>query len=140
MRSAHMFVRELRTYLQLLWRYFTLNCTRYRPYFKNILSQYCIRLSMNPYSYICLRVFILCGCRQPLNLKLTELITWFVFYMVRLSTYNTYNKHPLPLFGFEPTISVDKRPQTYVLDHPLTMDSLILNWTQPDLRLFVVSR
>ena len=42
--------------------------------------------------------------------------------------------------GFEPTTSVDKWSQAYVLDHQLTMDSLILNRIQPHLRLCYISK
>ena len=43
-------------------------------------------------------------------------------------------------FGFEPTISVGKWSQIYVLDHPLNMDSLFMTRIQPDPTLFDISR
>jgi hypothetical protein len=38
-----------------------------------------------------------------------------------LTTYNDHNRHTsIPPVGFEPTISADKRPQTYTLDRAVT--------------------
>jgi len=61
--------------------------------------------------------------------------------MDRLSTYITYNRQTsMTPFGFEPTISVGKWSQIYVLDHPLNMDSLFMTRIQPDPTLFDISR
>ena len=38
-----------------------------------------------------------------------------------LTAHNTHNRQtPMPLMGFEPTISAGERPQTYALDHAAT--------------------